>query len=103
MKIIRSLGPFVYRFRTKDSQSLKTSSTLVGTENYTDFSLISRKAICVVQYKDDTKLHILKEYNDQKGYAVGFQGLIQFLKALLPSKEGITETARKTISDDCFA
>lgn len=60
--------------------------------------LLNRKAIRVVQYADDTKLKILKEYNGTKGYAVGFEGLMGFLEALLPSQEIITETVRKTIT-----
>ena len=63
-----------------------------------DFPTVARKAIRVVQYEDDTKLKILKEYNGTKGYAVGFEGLIGFLEALLPSEEVITETVRKTIT-----
>ena len=63
-----------------------------------DFPTVARKAIRVVQYEDDTKLKILKEYNGTKGYAVGFEGLMGFLEALLPSKEVITETVRKTIT-----
>lgn len=63
-----------------------------------DFPTVARKAIRVVQYEDDTKLKILKEYNGTKGYAVGFEGLMGFLEALLPSEEVITETVRKTIT-----
>ena len=63
-----------------------------------DFPTVARKAIRVVQYEDDTKLKILKEYNGTKGYAVGFEGLMGFLEALLPSEELITETVRKTIT-----
>ena len=63
-----------------------------------DFPTVARKAIRVVQYEDDTKLKILKEYNGTKGYAVGFEGLMGFLEALLPSEEVITETIRKTVT-----
>lgn len=63
-----------------------------------DFPSISRKAVRVVQYEDETKLRILKEFNGTKGYAVGFEGLMGFLEALLPSEEVITETVRKTVS-----
>ena len=38
-----------------------------------DFPTVARKAIRVVQYENDTKLKILKEYNGTKGYAVGFE------------------------------
>ena len=41
---------------------------------------------------------LLKEFNDTKGYAVGFEGLMGFLEALLPSEEVITESVRKTVT-----
>ncbi len=63
-----------------------------------EFPTVSRKAIRVVQYEDDTKLKILKEFNGTKGYAVGCEGLMGFLEALLPSEEVITETVRKTVT-----
>lgn len=63
-----------------------------------DFSSVARKAIRVVQYEDDTKLRILKQYDGTKGYAVEFEGLMGFLEALLPSEEVITESVRKTVT-----
>lgn len=63
-----------------------------------DFPSVARKAVRVVQYEDDTKLRILKEFDGTKGYAVGFEGLMGFLEALLPSEEVITETVRKTVT-----
>ena len=53
------------------------------------FPTIERKAIRVVQYKGDNKLEILKEFIGNKGYAIGFEGLIQFLEAMLPTREEI--------------
>lgn len=63
-----------------------------------DFPAVARKAIRVVQYEDDTKLRILKQFDGIKGYAVGFEGLMGFLEALLPSEEVITESVRKTVT-----
>ena len=55
-----------------------------------EFPTVSRKAIRVVQFEGKSKIELLKEYTGQKGYAVGFEGLMEFLKALLPSKEVIS-------------
>lgn len=71
---------------------------ILFAKKISDFPTVARKAIRVVQYEDDTKLKILKEYNGTKGYAVGFEGLMGFLEALLPSEEVITETIRKTVT-----
>ena len=63
----------------------------------TEFPTVSRKAIRVVQFEGKSKIELLKEYTGQKGYAVGFEGLMEFLKALLPSKEVISGAVRNLI------
>lgn len=78
--------------------SITNLGAVLFAKKIVDFPSVSRKAIRVVQYEDDTKLKILKEYNGTKGYAVGFEGLMGFLEALLPSEEVITETVRKTVT-----
>lgn len=52
---------------------------ILFAKKISDFPSISRKAVRVVQYEDETKLRILKEFNGTKGYAVGFEGLMGFL------------------------
>ena len=61
-----------------------------------DFSSVSRKAIRVAQFAGKSKIDLLKDYTGQKGYAIGFEGLMEYLKALLPSKEVITGAIRNT-------
>lgn len=78
--------------------SITNLGAILFAKRIADFPSVSRKAIRVVQYEDDTKLKILKEFDGSKGYAVGFEGLMSFLEALLPSQEVITETVRKTVT-----
>ena len=61
-----------------------------------DFPFVSRKAIRVAQFAGKSKIDLLKDYTGQKGYAIGFEGLMEYLKALLPSKEVITGAIRNT-------
>lgn len=61
----------------------------------TDFPRISRKAIRVVQYQGNNRLNMLKEDVGGKGYVVGFEGLIKFIEALLPTQEVITGALRE--------
>ena len=60
-----------------------------------DFSRISRKAIRVVQYQGNSRLNMLKEDVGGKGYVVGFEGLIKYIEALLPTQELITGALRE--------
>jgi len=61
----------------------------------TDFPRISRKSIRVVQYQGNNRLNMLKEDVVGKGYVVGFEGLIKYIDALLPTQEVIASALRE--------
>jgi len=58
---------------------------------------LHRKAMRIVQYKQDNRLAALKERVETRGYASGFEGLIRTINDLLPSNEVIGEAIRKTV------
>lgn len=60
-----------------------------------DFSRLSRKAVRVVQYADNSRINMLKEDIGNKGYVVGFEGLIKYIEALIPSNEVIEGALRE--------
>lgn len=69
---------------------------ILFAKKLSDFPRISRKAIRVVQYRGNNRLNMLKEDVGGKGYAVGFQGLIKYIEALLPSQENISGALRES-------
>ena len=60
------------------------------------FSNLKRKAIRIIQYKGENKIETIKEIDGTKGYAVDFEGLIDYINNLLPSNEVINKAFRKT-------
>ena len=62
-----------------------------------DFPHLRRKATRVIQYDGRNKIKTLKEQLGNKGYAVGFEGLVRYINSLLPSNEVIGEALRKTV------
>lgn len=62
-----------------------------------DFSKIARKAVRLVVYDGKGRLKTQREQEGRKGYAVGFEGLIEYLKALLPQNEVIGTALRKNL------
>lgn len=60
-----------------------------------DFSRISRKDIRVVQYNGNNRLEMLKDVVIGKGYAVGFENLIRYIEALIPTREIISGALRE--------
>lgn len=60
-----------------------------------DFPDLSRKAVRVVVYDGLNKAKTKQEKEGTKGYAISFQGLIEFVMALLPQSEVIELALRK--------
>ncbi|MDQ6967881.1 MAG: ATP-binding protein [Mariprofundaceae bacterium] len=62
-----------------------------------DFGALARKAVRLVLYRGNNKLETVRELEGAKGYAVGFEGLIDYLKTLLPSNEEIGKAFRSEV------
>ncbi len=63
-----------------------------------EFDRIFRKAIRVVQYNGSSRMNILKTEDIEKGYVSGFEGLMKYVEALIPSKEVIEGAKREKIT-----
>lgn len=59
------------------------------------FKHLSRKAVRVIQYRGSNRMAAAKELVGKKGYASGFEGLIEYIKGLLPNNEVIGKALRK--------
>ncbi|WP_447894720.1 ATP-binding protein [Vreelandella sp. GE22] len=62
-----------------------------------NFHHLGRKAVRLIQYKGNSRIETVRELEGSKGYAVGFEGLIDYLKTLLPSNEEIVKAFRKEV------
>lgn len=71
---------------------------ILFAKDLSKFNNLKRKAIRVIQYKDNTKLKTLKEIVGNKGYAVGFENLIEYINNIIPSNEIIKQAFRETKS-----
>lgn len=60
-----------------------------------DFQDLSRKAVRVVVYDGLNKSRTKHEKEGTKGYAVSFQGLLQYVTSLLPQSEVIEQALRR--------
>ncbi|WP_299287925.1 ATP-binding protein [uncultured Mucilaginibacter sp.] len=71
---------------------------LSAANNLLDFDHLARKTIRLIRYKGLNKNETIKEFPGSKGYAIGFEGLIDFVKQLLPSSEIIKSAFRAELS-----
>lgn len=62
-----------------------------------DFAHLGRKAVRVILYRGSGRIETVREQVGGKGYATGFEGLIEFLMALLPTNEVIGEALRDDV------
>ncbi len=62
-----------------------------------DFGRLGRKAVRVIQYKGAGRIEAMKEREEAKGYACGFNGLISYISGMLPSNEVIDQALRVTV------
>lgn len=61
------------------------------------FKGLARKAVRLIVYEGKGRLKTLREQQGNKGYACGFEGLIEYLSALLPRNEVIGKALRKEV------
>lgn len=59
------------------------------------FDGLTRKSVRLIKYEGKNKTSGSKEYPGSKGYAIGFEGLIQFIKSQLPGSEVIKQALRE--------
>jgi len=70
---------------------------LLFAKNLDEFETLARKAVRVTTYEGNNKLSIKKDIVGKKGYAVGFEGLIDYINGQLPSNEVIGKALRESV------
>ena len=68
---------------------------ILFAKRLSDFGRLARKAIRVVQYAEKGRLNLLKDETETKGYAGGFENMMKYIEALLPSAEVIVGSVRE--------
>ncbi len=66
-------------------------------KNMRQFPDISRKAARVIVYAGESKMQTVSDLTGEKGYAVGFAGLVQYVMGKLPQNEVIEGAIRKEV------
>lgn len=60
-----------------------------------NFNKVYRKSIRIIQYKSANRMDILKENIDDQGYVAGFNEIIKYIQAIIPSQEKIEGAIRQ--------
>lgn len=70
---------------------------ILFAKNINLFENLARKALRVIVYKGNNRIHTIKEQIGGKGYAVGFEGLINYIEGQLPTNEEIGKAFRSEV------
>lgn len=81
-----------------DGYYITNLGALAAGQNLNDFDGLARKAIRLIKYEGKTKTGESKEFPGTKGYAIGFEGLVQFIKGVLPGSEVVKNALRTETS-----
>jgi ATP-dependent DNA helicase RecG len=73
---------------------IRNLGAIAAARRLTDFPDLSRKAVRVVVYEGLNKATTRQEREGTKGYAISFQGLVEFVMSLLPQSEIIEKALR---------
>lgn len=82
----------------KEEETGYTISNLAAVllaKNLRSFDSVYRKAPRVVTYAGHSKLETTADMSGEKGYAVGFRGLVRYVMTQLPQNEVIEDALRK--------
>ena len=66
-------------------------------KSLSDFPNLKRKAVRVIQYRGRGRTETIREQENTKGYACGFEGLVGYLGGILPANEMIEKALRRTV------
>lgn len=74
--------------------SMSNLAAILLAKDLTNFQGVVRKASRVIVYEGNDKLQTKSDLPGNKGYAVGFQGLVQYVMGQLPQNELIEDALR---------
>jgi len=83
--------------RSGGAWTISNLGALLFAKKLESFDRLARKAPRVIVYEGTNKLKTKLDKPGPKGYAVGFQGLVEFINGLVPSNEVIEQALRREV------
>lgn len=97
-KILASLADDEMVGRSQDGRlRIFNLGAVLFANKLSEFKMLTRKAIRVVFYKGADRTESTREQVGGKGYASGFEGLMDYIQTALPSNEVLKAALRKTV------
>ena len=84
-------------YRKGAGWSIANQGAMLFAKDLNQFDRLARKAARVVVYEGKGKLNTKLDKQGAKGYAVGFEGLLEYIDGLIPSNEVIEQALRRDV------
>ena len=81
--------------KNQEKYSITNLGAILFAKKLENFDSLKRKAIRVICYKNNNKLETVREITGAKGYAVGLEGLVEWINGQLPANEQIGTILRQ--------
>jgi ATP-dependent DNA helicase RecG len=81
--------------KTKGQYAITNLGAILFAKNLPDFENVERKSVRVIVYKGKNKVETEREQIGGKGYAIGFEGLVDWINSQLPANEEIGKALRR--------
>ena len=76
------------------SYNITRLGAILFAKDLTAFESVQRKSVRVIVYKGNNKIDTIREQIGRKGYALGFEGLVDWINGQLPANEEIGRALR---------
>jgi ATP-dependent DNA helicase RecG len=83
--------------KTSNGYAITNLGAILFAKRLNDFDRLARKAPRVIVYEGTDKLRTRLDKPGKKGYAVGFEGLIDFINAQIPGNEIVEKALRRQV------
>ncbi|MEQ8925578.1 MAG: ATP-binding protein [Fulvivirga sp.] len=83
--------------KNSSNYSITNLGAILFAKEIEQFETLERKSVRVIIYDGKNKRKTIKEQSGKKGYAVGFEGLVNYIDDQLPSNEIIDSALRKEV------
>ncbi len=81
-----------------DGHYITNLGAIAAARELSTFDRLARKCVRVIRYAGNNKVDTIGETVIHKGYAVGFEELIEYLKQILPHSEVIKQSLRQQVT-----
>lgn len=81
--------------KQNEKYGITNLGAILFAKHLANFEKLKRKAIRVICYKANNKLETIREITGAKGYAVGLEGLVEWINGQLPANEQIGTILRE--------